>query len=779
MNQPTTQLFSLQLGRWAEALLARGRSPLRRMDLHPPLLTAAGERHPALVLWINRDSLMAGGLILDASNDSEPALEGGRLCAAALGLRHFASWGPATVTIWQNRQEGATLHRTLAAPRPGSDDSACSETLEAVVEELQYLAVANPVPPGELSAHYLANLCRVSLDEVQSSLAESVRVACSEARLLPSGRASLGGRDKALITLLRLLALLRHELLPPAVQPQGLERALFFALDNLPQELRRILVSGPGEVPLTPEAAVRFHHLLRRLIQLGCHQNHDRFALLIKLLLADEAPHLGGFPLPADLVALPEPWLVVNPDGAGGENPAGEIGAPPLLALLALRRQLEGSPPAQVQGMDPFALPGQFQPRSIVGTLHATDPLAAAERKILVTQLRSFWPTRRFDLPSSAPRWVWEFLHLAGLVAEGGHLALRTPGNWLSSTFAGALLQLLRDRFSIEELRLTESNDLVIHCTRSRNQAVLTRLVSPMVQRRVDWTWLRQGPLSRVPLALQLPDRVFTLLSQGLLVIPSESTWPTELEPAILTFIRSGIGRSLWRLLAGGKPLPSRYRLRPAIQAQGLPLPQVEILHNLQNRCPSDTRSTGHTARVDEELAHWFGVPIDIPAPAETPGKAPAEGRPTISFAALQSTLQAEVFSDGIPRFPEQYLYAHFRPLLTEYRFTPPLGQGEEFFGRITLLDASGQRFEVPSSDTALALRLAAAAGRRVLNLPIDQTLLTEILGRYLMDLRELQGRLLRRAHAQIEDPALADLMVRRVWQGLKLPPPELFAATI
>ncbi len=774
MSQKIEPHFAGQLGRWAEALITKGRSPLRRVDLHPRLITAEGEMHPTVVFWINRDSLMAGGLICATDPQDGLKLADGRACAQALGLRHFVTWDPAEVTIWESGMGGNNPLRSFGAPPSPRNDSAGQVLMTSVVGELQYLAVAKPLRPGEFDAYYLANLCILTLDEVENDLAEALRIAAVEDRRSPPGMAGLGGRSKALLTLLRLLALLHQDQLPASVRPEGLEHALFFFLDTLPPELRPFLVSDPGEIPLPPGAAIRFHHLLRRLGQLEFGPDRDRCIALIKLLLKHEAPQMGGFPLPADPGSLPEPRLVVNSDSWGKDNPAMEIAAPPLLAHRAILGHLEGRSRPQVQTEDPFTLQGPIRPQGIVGTLTANCPPAADERRMLAARLRGFWPSRRFGLSGVAPRWVWEFLHLAGLVGEDGRLVLRTPGYWLPEPFATPLLQLLRDRFFIEKLHLTEARDLEIHCSKGRTGAA-TQLSSPTAQRTVEWDWLRQGPLSRFPLALQLPDRLFHLMQNGSLVVPDGTTWPAGVESAIMNFLRTVYGRAFWRLLAGSKPLPPQQRLLPVLLSRGMPIPSVEILRQLQERHPTDARTPGQISRFEGELAQWLGAPIDFLPPAGSRPDTPVPGVSVEGFTALQAELQAEVFSDGIPRFPEQYLYSHYRPTLLEYRFTPPLRPGEEFFGRMVLADADGQRMEVPSLDTALALNLAAAVGKRVVQLPVGPELTGEIVHRYLEDLKALHRQLVRKAHARLPDPGQANRLIRAIWLAANLPSPELF----
>ena len=64
MNQPELQQFAQQLATWTELIIENGRTPFRRVDLYPEIHTAQGILQPPLVFWINRQSMMAGGILL-------------------------------------------------------------------------------------------------------------------------------------------------------------------------------------------------------------------------------------------------------------------------------------------------------------------------------------------------------------------------------------------------------------------------------------------------------------------------------------------------------------------------------------------------------------------------------------------------------------------------------------------------------------------------------------------------------------------------------------------
>ncbi len=779
MHQHPLQSFIQQLGHWAGALINRDRSPFRWVDIFPRVRTAGGDRHPALVVWINRASFMAGGVILVPQEVRDEDLESGQQCSTALGLRHFVTWGADEVVCWEVGQAAVLRHKSWPAPALGSDAPAFRQSLAIVLEAMKYLAVAGTIPPEELGAHYLANLCHMALQDVQPSLAEIFRMARGEGRVPAAGDTERLARAKAFHTLLRLLALVAHDQLPAAVQPEGLERAMFFALDSIPATLGTILAPGPDELPLPLDAAVRFHHLLRRLNQLGTGPNRLRTAELVELLSGEVGNTLEGTWRLSPCSSFPGPRFLINPEQPQAGPLDWEIGGTPLLAAMALLRDLRGLPPAAGQVTTPFDLPIQCRARAVVGAFQPGGTITTQERKALTERLRLSWPARRFPLPPAAPRWAWELVHVAGLVCDGAELHLQTPGDWLGAPFAAPILHLIRDQFTLKSLCLTAEKNLQLTLIRSALAVPVTEITLSSRQRQVPWAWLRAGHLSRLPLALHLPDRLFSSLVEEQLTIPEETDWPAALEWGVLLFTRSTLGRGLWRLLAPNQPLPNPARLKQALLERGLPLPRPGILLQLQQFPPLPAGGLPGVAQIDAELSPWFETnQADLLSPP--PGsKRQAPSLPRSDRGALAESLRDEVFSDGLPVFPEQYLYAYYRPPLQDFDFTPPLQRGDEFFGKVIFHDAGGQVLEAGTRELALALQLVAATGRSKVSLPADPEVQAAVLDRYLQDLRDLHGRLTRLAHGRAADQAQAIEVINTIWQGLKLPPPNFFIPLI
>jgi hypothetical protein len=777
MTDDSLHQFTRQLACWAEELLLRSRTPLRKIELAPEVSTARGDLYPDIVIWVNRDSCMAGGVILIPPREATGVETSGRHCAQALGLRHFVIWGAKEITFWEVLNDGLSQHKILLAPPAGVEAAAFQQTLATVLEELKYLTVAGVMSPGELAPHYLVNLCRGALEDTSAGLTEMMRIARSESGAKesyppPETRA----RDKAMLTLARLTALLHFDQLPAKVQPEGLERAMFYALDTLPVVLRGSLWPASGEPPLPLEAAVRFHHLLRRLAQLGGCQNRPRLVQLLELLLTRYQQDLGlltnnwAIPMPTG------PHLLVNMDGIPPGNEDLEVAPPSALAFSALLRHLRRQPEASLQVPDTFLLSAASVPSIVVAALRNPALVPARERAVLQAKLRISWPTRRFQLPSALPRWGWELLHLMGLAADGARLLLRTPGDWLTASYAQVVLEVLQAECSISEIRRVDSGDLELDLIKYRGQDGPLRVIRSEGSPSRDGSLLHGAPASLWAVAVELPDSLWSLFENRLLHPEAPTNWWQEFPAGAALFARSTLGRALWQVIGQGQSLPDRDQLPSALAARHFPLPKREILAHLQRLADEDPGGIPGQARIDAELTPWFTLPepLHFAAPPGAASPAPKEAE-ALSYSRLKEILQREVLQDGIPAFPEHYLFAHFRPRLQEYRFTPPLLRAEQFFGQVTLKDGAGQSVQAPSPEVAQALELIAATGRQVVSLPTDPVILDNILGRYLQDLDRVHGALQRRIHALIADPRQARSTARKFWSELGLPAPEVF----
>jgi len=778
MDTTTTELFCRQLAAWAESAIEQGRYPFRKAEPFPSLLTAAGEVRPPLVFWINRDSHMAGGVLLLPLREAEEAVEMGRHCASALGLRHFVTWAPREIVFWEDQENVVTRHRTIALKATGSNAAEdFRHALTSLMDELKVLCVLGGVEPRHLSPFCLANLCRSSLDTALPHIEEAYRLARSERHLEPAAPVDELAFGKGVLALARLLALVFFDRLPTTVQPEGLERAMHFALDTLPAPLGRMLQDDEEETSLPPESAVRFHHLLRRLTQLQCGMDWQRAGQVIEILVTQAAERLAAFDLPSPAEPANGVTLVLCPDRASQQaEQVIEVAPPPLLALFALQRELQSSPPARLQTPDLFSIPASPPLAAIRGTFSDRSLPDEAGRRLLTARLRTSWPTRRFALPRRTPIWVWSFFHLLGLAEEGAELAVRLPGDWLFAPFGEPLQHLLAEECTLHFVARDEDSDLLFRLSREKDPDAVTTLVGPDGPRLISWQKLAGAHRSLYCLALDLPEKIFSALEQESLKVPLDSSWPEKAEQSIFLFTRSRLGTFLWGLVSNHQPLPSVQSLRADLLRCGLPIPELGILHELQ-RLPPEKDEKLTLAIFEKELLRLLGLEypqLDLPGRKNRPRPSAQVASRRPASEDLTKKITSTVLVDGLPQFPEQYLYDYYRPDLQKYVFAGPLKICDEFFGRVQLVDQEGEPFEVDGRDFARALLLASYGNRPSVALPTDRQIAEAVLARYLEDLRGLHRELVRQCHLHLADARSADTLAEQIWQSLPLPPWQL-----
>lgn len=780
MDSTTLQLFSRQIVHWAETVINSGRHPFRRVETDPLLLTAGGECRPPVVFWINRESYMAGGVLLLPQKEAEDEIEMGRQCASALGLRHFVTWAAREIVFWEEQGNAVVRYKTF--PLKGRSATAAVDFqngVTTVLEQMKVLCVLGTVPPLELSPYCLANLSRRAVERVLPRIEEECRLGRTERPA--EGEISLEQStiDKGLTTLTRLLGLLLYDRLPNTIQPEGLERAMLFAIETLPQTLRSALQPSTGEGLLSAECAIHFHRLLRRLTQLQCGADRQRAALVLEILLDHYSRDLGAATIPAVPERSNGLVLLINPSRPYPGGPGiVEVGTPASLAMLALLREVRMEQPAHFQSTDPLAIAPPLTFSFISGSLRDHRIPDKDFRRILTARLRSSWPTRRFVLPRRTPVWAWTFIHTLGLADKDAQIRLDIPEEWLFETYGEALHQLLAQEYVLHSIE-RRAGELRLIISREKNADAICSIEGPDGLRQVPCLRIGTGHRAIVRLALDLPANLFGLLQQESLRFPEEVPWPEAFEREVLLFTRSGLGALLWGTVSNGHPLPSERSLQRDITRYGLPLPRPSILADL-HRIPAEETDKLTQAVFEAELSRMLGLDhMALPKPARKSRTRTAVQPADEACGDMAAQITARVFTDGLPRFPEQYLYNHYRPALREYSFHAPLQIHDEFFGRVQLIDQQGERLEVEGQVEARALLLASFGNSTTTRLPIDPQLTTTILTRYLADLNSLHRELKRQCHLQVAEQSAADALVESIWRSLALPPREMCIETL
>jgi hypothetical protein len=778
IDKKTLQQLAQQLAHWAREFISAGRSPFRRVETFVPILTETGDIAPPLVFWINRDSYMAGGAVFFPEGSEASSVLEGQYAADALGLAYYVAWGAKEITLWQRHEKLWEKARTIPIGDGGHPNTVdFHDALMRLMEEMKTYSVLAAVPPDKLTPYYLANLSRATVLSLLPSLTEHFRIHRGMANSDQGGssaeRQALG---KAMLTLIRIMALALHDALPKAVQPQKLEEAMGAALAALPDPLPQTLRMSSREPALPEKAQVRLHLLLHRLTQLGIARNPQRAVQALDLLQKHTAPDLGTYPLTGSIEPGAGTVLLLYPNRIlDVKTPQMVVNSPPMLAFQSLLRHVDGITQPLASTTDPMALPPEPAPNRVCGSLLDSRLPSSAERQSLAAQLRLSWPARRFRLPPRAPLWAWHLLHLLGLAGDGGHFDLVTPPAWLASTYGRQLLGLLLENATLKHLRESERG-LCLEFSKQQQSDSFVIIKHGTEARSISNTRLREGHVSLLSLALMLPDAIWNMIEDGRLTLATARTWPQPAEQGIFFYSRSSLGRYLWQITSGGRPLPRRTSLRSEVLRKGLPLPGQKALLSLQ-KLQTEGGGEPSVTILDQELALWLGATPELPAANKA---TPDESRDTDSHQHAEQDLLANVaelvFMDGIPVFPDHYLYDYYRPEMRRFDFEKPLSIDEEFFGTVELKDEQGYKLQVEGMETALALVLISSLRSGPVELPVDRVIISTILDRYRQDLRKLRSNLVKEIFRRQADPRTAKTLVERLWQQQPLPPWRLIA---
>ena len=218
MDPILLQQFRQQLATWVETRLKSQRLPFQRLEICPNTLTDQGPLAPDLVLWINRDSQLAGSMILLPDVVDDQFLARGISLSKALGLGHFTTWSAQEVSIWDVASGNTALRDSFSLPPVRQiTPKDFQQTLDALLERLKIITVTCAPPIEEYSIHYFANLCLRTLQELDPGLTISARMTAGQTAA--DQWVELAPREKAWMSLWRMLFLLWQGRLPPGLQP--------------------------------------------------------------------------------------------------------------------------------------------------------------------------------------------------------------------------------------------------------------------------------------------------------------------------------------------------------------------------------------------------------------------------------------------------------------------------------------------------------------------------------------------------------------------------------
>lgn len=761
--KPTLQKFAHQLASWTNEIIDRGRTPFRRVETCTRIETEVGPVELALIFWINRQSLMAGGLVILPENGIERDLERGYHAAQALGLSHFVTWEKNQVRIWHCQPTGTIEQQAFELKDPDYLET-FRFVLEDLLEALKLTAVLGAIPPHGLSIAYFHNLAQITLQQTQPSLVETYR----------SHRSGDGHNLKIDIDtcaqetnrqiLLQILALLWLGNVPKPVMPENLQQALASATVLLPENIStalaiRALEDAP-ELPL--EASVAFHHFLLRLKQLSWDNTDDRIRTTLTRLAQRWFPldnHSDG-----KIYIYP-----LAPPGNQAELVLSE--SPSLLSLTALLNHSDHNKAAQLQFNHIFKLGHEAFPLSTVTTrLLNSRALTLQDRGEIVTQLRNSWPHRRFKIRTGQPFWLWELVHLLGISHKNQQIDLLIPLAAVQTSANSYIWSLLSKHFCLQRLT-TEGENLWINLKRHLQGETSVEVQYSNETREITPTDTTAQLRSKLLLALELPKEIYALLDHELVWVTHTSKRHNR---GLQIYQKTRCHQWIKAILSPNQlALPNQDGADLNIETSLLQ-PESTFLEQLSNEQNSTDQQSKKS--VDQLLADILFCPslatLELP---ERPQRVRQLNKKTPERNHQRSLLlqNAEVF--GIPNFPEKYLYFLKNPEIKTYQIAPPLIQKSRILGEFTLEDADGQVINGFGEELEQALLICSQLRKTNFELPEARAQLNLMLERYKKDLNTLYDHLATITYSQHENAREAGKLLGQAWKKLHLPTPPWF----
>ena len=644
-------------------MIDHGRTPFRRVDCFIDIVTEIGILTPPLIFWINRQSMMAGGVMFLPEKDLAKELQRGKSCADALGLSHFVTWETEQVRLWAVADEQIVEQQRF--PLPGTDHpDFFRHLLREIIEALKVPAVTGALPHNKLSPSYFNNLLNTAEELAQSALTEAFRSQRAEETQGVFIDIDQRALEANRLLLLQILTALRFHLLPDTLLPEELGQVVTKALNRAPEPLRTNLKynweGSPSQLPA--ETAVCYHHLLLRLQQLRWTSSEERMRQTLYNLMTqwfpDQQQQAGAT---ADIILYPQ----VPPSGINLRILLSD--SPLVLACTTLLRELALLPQptiyySSLMSLDPKKLPAG----SLSAQLLNQTPLTRDEKALYNARLRLSWPHRNFKIHTDQAHWKWELIYLLGISHPDQQIQIEVPAALLEMAADEPLWPLLSNHFHLREII-------------RKKQTVLISLIRS------------------------------TVVTDPTLVCKADGT--------------------VHELFLSTEPEQLRQQLKNDLQLPDTP--------------ESKTASPGKT-----------GVQVS---------------------KNLKQEIIDQLNAQGIPNFPDQYLYFLEQPDTVSYSITPPVKVTSRLLGQFELEDAEGQTIQGFGEELEQSLLICARIGKTTLDLPKDRAQLEQLLQLYRKDLDNLHQQLSDLSYRQIKKPQAARNLIRSVWKKLTLPDPEWF----
>ena len=763
------QQFAQQLATWTDEIIEHGRTPFRRVDTYPSIDTEQGVIQPPLVFWINRQSMMAGGVLLLPENNLEIELERGRNCASALGLCHFITWETDRVRIWKIEKNSSSELQSFPLDNPKHPET-FRYLLTDILDALKLLAVIGAIPATDLSPWYFNNLFQITLQQALPPLVKAYRCQRSETdeQLLVDVDRCANEANRVL--LLQVLSMLWFNEFPETVLPEKMERTIELSLLALPDSIQQPLLLKttikPPPIPL--ETIVCFYHLLLRLRQLSWNQPVERAK--------------------ASIQRLTEYWHQNKPEKV--ESAATYIypvtpplntttvtllsDSPSFLATTALLREISALPQNQLVFGNVFQFDRESLPtQPVLGRLLTHSGIAASKRREYTAKLRISWPNRHLKIKSGQPLWLWELVHLLGLCHQDQSLCLEIPIDLLIKSEYTLAWSLLYENFNFQQLWSQSDKVIKLSIIRGKKTTQSFLLQLPDGARKISPTIDSARCRKQILLALTLPPDIYKLLGEELLW-PTAEKIPDDHLPGWKIYSQSRLYEQLQNILQDRTTQSNSVTPTSNVHTD-IPYPEPLILSELEN-FGQTILAECQSKNIDHFLADLLSCPVVENIEITGTTKVLKTDTAAIySRKKVKETIAKQLSIHGIPNFPEQYLYFLDQPEMRHYSITPPLKTKSSLLGQFELEDIKGQIIAGYGAELEQVLLLCSESGKTEIDLPNSRHQLEQLIQYYRKDLRDLYKHLNNICYSQVESSKSARKLTKSTWEKLNLPDPAWF----
>jgi len=764
------QQFAQQLATWTKEIIEHGRTPFRRVDSYPRIATVQGFLQPPLVFWINRQSMMAGGILLLPDDNLEAELEHGRNCASALGLQHFVTWETDQVRIWQVDHDQIREYQSFPLSSPSHPET-FRYLLADILDSLKLLAVLGAIPVKDLSPHYFNNLFQATLQQALPPLIKAYRRQRSEMESPSTEDADNCANEANQLLILQVISLSWFDKFPETILPERMNRAIKLSLPALPEHLQcalsyRTTIEPP---PLPLETAVCFHHLLLRLRQLSWRQTPERAKESIYNLTnswyqnATENRKTAAIHLHPATPPLSAEATILLSD------------SPSLLATASLLTEISNLGQYELFFGHLFQFDqSSFSSQEVVGRLVNRTKIASIERHEFTARLRLSWPNRHLKIKTGQPFWLWELIHLLGLCHKGQKISLELPIDLLKRPENLLAWSLLCENFSFQQIQLLDNDNILVNGFHSENRDQPFPLHLLEEVREITPAADAKEFRNQLLFALSLPQDIYNLLGEEL-IWPTPDGIPDNHLPGWKVYCQSQLYQWFRTILYNGQVQTDfEGEASREFSFGEIPYPEPLLLNELTHFGRGMTPDLQSTS-IDHLLANLLVCPAVEKMERSWTAKTPNKKILRTSGKKLKETIAEKLSNHGIPNFPDQYLYFLDQPEICHYSFIPPLKVKSSLLGQFELEDAKDQTITGYGEELEQTLLFCSAAGKTQFDLPSDRHQLEQILTHYKKDLAALYKYLNNLCYSQIEDSKSAQKLIKNSWENLNLPAPSWF----